>query len=382
MAGFYKDEDDGSASRKILVIGLCGASLVLFSFLVILYLNLKPQSNPSAGVQTSEDTAEDEFVLGESTLTSQDLDFWNLKEEETPEAATDDPSEGTKAVFVDPNQKKSTEKTQEDSEGTKWEEGDRNDGNHIAITDENGETVWYELLDIAKTPYQAGNLTVAENRMLQYDDGTTKSQCGILVPISVKEIDWSKVAASYVKFALLTSVERNSATGWIISNPSFQTNGEKASAEKIACASVAKSAAVSEAEAIEESNYSLVSARNAGCRYPVIMDLTGFENPNGRTSNLTNEIRTKIVIAFCENVRKYNLTPMIYASKNFLITRLNMEALAPYEVCVKDLSPDAGSTAYFTEYPYVYSIWNYADYGNVSGIDTAVPLCISFTNYP
>ena len=96
------------------------------------------------------------------------------------------------------------------------------------------------------------------------------------------------------------------------------------------------SQAITDVEAVEEANFAVAAAANYNVKYPIAIDLTEVTNDKARTDKLNNEERTAIVKKFCETVAGYGKTPAICASRDFLITKLNLTDLTDYDVWLKD----------------------------------------------
>ncbi len=73
---------------------------------------------------------------------------------------------------------------------------------------------------------------------------------------------------------------------------------------------------------------------------------------------------------------------MIYADRDMLISKLDMEALKDYDVWLSDVTGLIdGDIIDWTDYPYQFTIWQYSNAGSVNGINGSVDLNISFVNY-
>ena len=65
---------------------------------------------------------------------------------------------------------------------------------------------------------------------------------------------------------------------------------------------------------------------------------------------------------------------MLYGTKEWLITQLDLEELSDFDVCLaqeKDV-PD---------YPYEYTMWQYNTEGTVKGIEKPTKLIMSYLDY-
>ena len=80
--------------------------------------------------------------------------------------------------------------------------------------------------------------------------------------------------------------------------------------------------------------------------------------------------RTTITKAFCNTVRNAGHTPMVYASKSWLGTHLDVSQLSGYKIWVAHYAEKCG-------YSGTYHIWQNTDKGKVDGIPGYVDMNIS-----
>ena len=194
---------------------------------------------------------------------------------------------------------------------------------------------------------------------------------GIDVSKYNKEIDWAKVKASGIEFAIIRAGYRGSGSGVLVEDPYFRQNlaGAKAAGVKIGVYFFTQ--AVNEAEAAEEAEAvaSLVNASDLAL--PVFLDVESSGNVNGgRADGLDVATRTAVVKSFCETVQSLGYRAGVYANKTWMTGKLNMEELAPYEKWLAQYRT-SGPT-----YKGDYSIWQYTSNGSVDGIQGRVDLDI------
>ena len=103
---------------------------------------------------------------------------------------------------------------------------------------------------------------------------------------------------------------------------------------------------------------------NYGATYPIAIDIEWIEDDKARTDDLTAMDRTELAVKFCDTVKSFGYTPMIYASRDMLIAGMHPDLLEDYEVWLSDdYEPEDG-----TDYPYAFSMWQYSRKGKVDGI--------------
>lgn len=395
MSGFYDKNDDieqDGMVNKTVVGAICTASFVFLIFLICLYQgtkkttsnNTSQSANSDASIYANNDIDDDdELVIGKNNFKSRDLDFWDMFGSGSDRDISEpiDESEGKPAVFSEQGVKPDITSGETDSNDSNWENGNPQDNTHIAITDSTGKKTWYEILNIAKSSYTPNNLKVMPSGMLQYVDGDMKSAFGADVNSDSGAVDMTTVKNSGVTYVMIRAHKRDSSTGFISMDPLFNINAVNAAKEGLKIGITVDSQALTETEAIEEANYAIATANSVKPQYPVAINVPDL-NDECRISKLTNDQRTKNIKAFCDQVRNYGFKPLIHATKNDLITKINIEDLAAYDIWVTDIDSDSTSTTtYFTDYPYTYTMWQYARGINLCGINGAANLDASFVNY-
>ena len=211
---------------------------------------------------------------------------------------------------------------------------------------------------------------------------------GIDVSYANKLINWLQVKQSnQVSFTMIRAAYRGYATGKIVTDEQFERNIMQASGAGIDIGLYFFTQATNEAEAIEEADYivNLMRRHNINIKYPIAIDTeysgsktNGQNDYEGRADNLTPTQRTNVCIAFCERIKSYGYTPMIYASRNWFYDNLEADRLVDYEHWVAHYT---GSVDSPTNYKYHYTMWQYTSSGSVSGIEGRVDLNICNKKY-
>ena len=192
---------------------------------------------------------------------------------------------------------------------------------------------------------------------------------GIDVSKYNKNIDWKRVKAAGVEFAIIRAGYRGSSTGVLVEDPYFRQNlvGAKEAGVKIGVYFFTQ--AINEAEAREEAEAvaSLVDVRDLSL--PVFLDVESSGNTHGgRADGLDTVTRTAVVKAFCEAAGELGYDAGVYANKTWMTKYLDMDELAPYTKWLAQYNT-AGPT-----YTGDYSIWQYTSSGTVDGIQGRVDL--------
>ena len=206
-------------------------------------------------------------------------------------------------------------------------------------------------------------------------DGVLSSKVGIDVSTFQGTIDWNKVKAAGIDFALIRVGYRGYGTAKLMMDVYFERNLQGATAAGIDCGVYFFTQAITEAEAREEAQYTLKAIQGYKVSYPVIIDTEYITTNDGvpRANGLSASVRTNVVNAFCDEVRKAGYYPMVYADKNWLTNHLESERL----------TADVWLAQYNSTVTYAgeYKIWQYTSAGRVNGISTAVDMNVGLVDY-
>lgn len=213
------------------------------------------------------------------------------------------------------------------------------------------------------------------HKELEYvEDGKTLSIKGIDVSRYQKIIDWKKVAADGVKYAILRVGYRGYDLGGLIKDELFDSNATGALQNGVAVGVYFVTQAITVEEAILEAEFVLENIRAYNVTWPVVLDIEEAASVTARTTNLTKQQRTDFAIAFCETIKEAGYTPMLYCNIRWFIQELELERLTEY---------DKWLAQYFNRpfFPYELQMWQYTSSGRVDGITGNVDLNLSFVDY-
>lgn len=185
-------------------------------------------------------------------------------------------------------------------------------------------------------------------------------------------IDWTAVANSGVKFAIIRCAYRGATDGLIHEDPYFKKNIKGATQNGIKVGVYFFTQAINEVEAIEEASMAIGLVSGYYLNLPIFIDTE--RATNGRANGLSVEARTRVVKAFCETVRNSGYKPGIYASMNWYYNNLNMSQLSAYNIWVAQYNTSCSYTG-------KYDLWQYSQSGSVPGISGKVDLNMCYTNY-
>lgn len=194
----------------------------------------------------------------------------------------------------------------------------------------------------------------------------TDAAFGIDVSKYQKDIDWQKVAAAGVEFAIIRCGYRGSSTGKLVVDPYFEKNIKGATDAGIEVGVYFFTQAVNEVEAVEEASMAAELCRNYHLDYPIFIDVEGAGG-NGRADGLDRNTRTAVVKAFCETAKSAGYHGGVYSGRYWFYNNLNDEELQDYTHWLAEYRANPLFTGNFR-------IWQYTSSGTIDGISTRVDL--------
>jgi GH25 family lysozyme M1 (1,4-beta-N-acetylmuramidase) len=149
-------------------------------------------------------------------------------------------------------------------------------------------------------------------------------------------INWDQVAASGVQFAIIRVGYRTQSTGVLNEDPYARYNLQEAQRVGLKVGAYFFSAAVNEAEAVEEAIFTANIIDKYKITFPVAFDCEGFRNTSSRQYLLGKDVRTALAVKFLDTIAARGYTPMFYASRNEMTDSKdwNMDILNKYKVWV------------------------------------------------
>ncbi len=225
--------------------------------------------------------------------------------------------------------------------------------------------------DVPKSPYNA-ELFYQQDGRTYYNSSKYRYETGIDVSSYQGNIDWNKVKADGIDFAIIRIGGRGwGSAGDFYEDSHYRQNIEGAKQAGLKVGAYIFSQAITEAEAIEEANYVLQRIRGYNLDYPIVFDWEVVNNPDARTNNLDPKILSKAAIAFCETVKKEGYHPMVYFNAPCAYERYDLSMVKDY---------DFWYAQYYTKpnFYYTYKMWQYSSTGTVNGIAGKVDMNLYF----
>lgn len=355
------DNNDKSGMTPTIVSTIVAVSMfVLVILVVVLYINHRQnpprrhtgaQPAPTAGAM-AESYPDTKDLIGDSTLTPDDLDFWDMYPEETPEPE---------------KEAGETPKPQESDPST--------DGRHTLVVDRDGKEEWVLISPyLPKHDYDFTKLVCQSDLMKYYEDGRQASFVGVDISKAEGYVDYNKLKKAGIDFVMLRVGARGYSSGQLVIDEYFTDNIKRASDAKLEIGLYFFSQAITEAEAIEEALVVLQQLQGYTVKYPIAFDMEYVDNDTSRVEGLSRADKTTIAKAFLDTIRFGGYEPMIYGDKNWLIKQIDLSKLTGYDVWLSQLED-------VPDYPYRFSMWQYDRQASIDGISGNASLNISFIDY-
>ena len=236
-------------------------------------------------------------------------------------------------------------------------------------------------------PHPVWNNDLKEYEYLTYSVPSEVYSVGVDVSKWQKDIDWEKVRACGIDYAIIRLGYRsNEPDGKIGLDSYYQKNIEGAKAAGLKVGVYFFSQATTIAEAQEEAAFVMRYLKGYTLDLPIVMDYE-FSN-NGRLNQaydttdankkLNPQKAADICLAFCDMVESYGYASMVYANQSMLTTYVDGARLSR--------ETEVWLARYNTSnaYPNAYQYWQFTSKGYVDGIDGNVDLNFRFVDiaYP
>lgn len=228
--------------------------------------------------------------------------------------------------------------------------------------------------DVPLHNYDWDNLSITQDRIEYANADGHEAMQGVDVSRYQGDIDWSKVKASGISFAMLRAGYRGYESGKINIDEKFMQNMQKALAANLKVGVYFFSQAITEEEAIEEAEFVLNNISGYDISFPIVFDLEEISSSDHRTYNLTREQRTNIAMAFCDCIEDAGYTPMVYGNASWLTDYYDLTKIVKYSIWLAQYSE-------CPSFPYDFKMWQYTNTGYVDGINHIVDINLCFTSY-
>ena len=297
-------EDHGGGLTPTVISAIVAVTIFVAVILtVVLIMNRQPtshqQNNTAAqteNVEQAENNQTDKYpdtqdLITGSTLTPSDLDFWDMYPETT---ATPLPS-------AEPSQKDNKKETAEADPST--------DGKHTLVTNRDGKEEWVLISPyLPKHEYDFTKLVCQSDLMKYYQDGKLTSYVGVDISKYQDYVDFLKLKKAGVDFVMLRVGARGYGSGQIVLDDYFVDNIKRATDAGLQIGVYFTSQAITEEEAVEESNIVLENIKDYKITYPVAFDMSFVDNDTTRIETVSRADKTKITKAFLDTIEAVSYT--------------------------------------------------------------------------
>ena len=187
-------------------------------------------------------------------------------------------------------------------------------------------------------------------------------------------VDWTKVKASGIDFAIIRLGYRGSDSGTLTLDTDFETNIKGAIAAGLKVGVYFFTNANDETEAAAEAKFCAekLADYSTSISFPIMYDIESGSS-RALANNTTNEKRTALCKAFCQEAVNDGYKAGVYSNKAFLEGSLTMSSLSSYFTwCARY----ASKCEYFTNAD--EGMWQYSSSGSVDGISGSVDMDVYY----
>ncbi|MDO4302621.1 MAG: GH25 family lysozyme [Bacillota bacterium] len=369
------ETEEGGMGTPVIYMIVAVSAFVLIILAVVFISN---GSNDRSGNQggaaraSAEPTPEEEqveFAKGqedieslykEHKLRAEDLDFWNMYQDDDEVIVEAAPTES-------PMPTEAPEPTDEEK---------AKDGMHTRVTYRDGTEEWIEISeDIPLYTYDLTNIKITNDQMSYWVEGEKTSKLGVDISKSSGEVDFEALRDNGVDFVMIRLGSRGYETGLLSLDEKFVLNITQAQNAGLEVGVTFFSQAVTVEEAVEEAEYVASNLIPYQITYPVAFDMEYIANDKARIEILDEDQKTQIAEAFLKTVESEGYRSILYGNKTWLLTEIIPDKiLAEYDVWLSDQSP-------VPDYPYQFKMWKYTSGLNISGVENETAYIISFVDY-
>lgn len=208
------------------------------------------------------------------------------------------------------------------------------------------------------------------------EDKTTDYKKGIDVSQWQGVIDWDKVKAAGVKFAMIRA-----GYGQNNIDTQYVRNISECNRVGIPCGIYWFSYAYTEAMAIREAEYALAAVEPYKLDYPIAFDWEG-DSANYAAKNgvaVTKTLVSAMARAFCKRLEQAKYYAMVYTNPSYLSTYFDAGIPKQYDIWLAQWpsKPNLDSKP-----AQAGGIWQYTSSGSVNGISGRVDMNAAYYDYP
>ena len=184
----------------------------------------------------------------------------------------------------------------------------------------------------------------------------------------VRDIDWNRVKAAGIDYAIIRVGYRGYETARLVKDKRFDTNMRNAIAAGVKVGAYIVTQAVNTNEAVEEASFIISACSGYNVSLPLAIDVESAGNGKGRGDKISVAERTAVINAFVQTIRGAGYSAMVYANKDWMTNRINAGGLV------------SGSTVWLAQYRSSctyggsYQMWQFTESGSIPGISGNVDM--------
>ncbi len=357
------DEGSGLPFRYMILVGSLFVAVVLGA--VVLF-NKHSAAKKEAAFAAREREVEalteetTETLEASSGLRSDDLDFWHMYDEP-----------------ITSSEKKplAAEETAEETEESETEPDASTDGRHTKIVSEDGTEEWVEInQQLTLNDYDLNGFVYQYPIMKYYVDSKKLSRVGVKISSENGEVNFKKLKKAGVDFVMIRMGYRGYGSGLLSADDLFYVNVERAEEAGLDWGPYYFSQATTREEVLEEAARVQEGLQGFSPKYPVAYDMEYVQNDDARVQSLTKEQKTDFALTFCQAMNMCGYKAIVYGNKDWLIRKLDLTKLAGNDIWLSQPGD-------IPDYPYRYTMWEYAKDAQIAGIEEPASLSICLVDY-
>ena len=229
--------------------------------------------------------------------------------------------------------------------------------------------------NLTVNPFTADDFTRDEDGSLRYTGMTGTVRLGVDVSDYQSGVDWSKLAAQGVDFAILRIGYTGYTKGSLRTDSAFAQHLQGARAAGIDVGVYYFSQAVTVQEAAAEAAHVLRLLDGRQLDLPVYFDWEPVFADDSRTKGNDNAHLTEYAAAFCDVVESAGYTSGIYLNRQQGYYRYDLSRLSDYALWVADYND-------YPDFYYAFDMWQYSDSAVLDGMPTQADLNLLFVPSP
>ena len=206
------------------------------------------------------------------------------------------------------------------------------------------------------------------------ENGATASAAGIDVSSYSGSIDWDKVKNAGVTFVMVRLGGRGYGdSGALYADEQAAAYMRGAQAAGLHTGGYFFSQATTPEEAREEAAYCREVLGDLTPDYPVAYDWEFIKDDTARTDGMTAAETTACARAFCDEIRSFGWTPLLYAGDAEMTAKYDLAQLTDCGVWYCEYAD-------YPSFPYQIRLWQYTKTAVIDGIEGNVDLDMLFLN--